>query len=130
MNLEQVSELDRLITASQVWPVTDVPFELCMDPSSNETTTVNLAHHIGPDTTDEEAINNHSSSFMAHIRTEAPLRCHANFSKNHPKNSTFKKYSLAYSKNFRVSVLFHGRETDHGSPNKNGCTSDPRHGAV
>ena len=52
-----------------------------MDPSSDEITTVNLAQHIGPDTTDEEAINNHFSSFMAHIRTEAPLRCHAKYCK-------------------------------------------------
>jgi hypothetical protein len=81
MNLERASELERLIGLSQVWPVTVVPFDLCMDPSSDETTTVNLAHHIGPDSTDEEAIKNHHSCFMAHIRTEAHLHCHTKYCK-------------------------------------------------
>jgi hypothetical protein len=40
-------------------------------------------------------------------------------SKNLQKISTFKKYSLAYSKILWFSVLFHGRELDHDTTQNN-----------
>jgi hypothetical protein len=73
MNLEQASDLERLIEVSQTWPITDVPFEVCMDPLLDETTTVNLAHHIGPDTNDETAIKEHLNAFKVDPRRHDPM---------------------------------------------------------
>ena len=73
MNLEHASDLERLIEVSQTWPITDVPFEVCMDPLLDETTTVNLAHHIEPDTNDETAIKEHLNAFKVDPRCRDPM---------------------------------------------------------
>jgi hypothetical protein len=53
---------------------------------------------------------------LASKKVSLSLQIH--FLKNRQKNSTFKKYSLAYSKILCPSTSFHGRLTDHGSPTK------------
>ena len=75
MNPEQESQLEALLEAAETWEITQVPFTVCMDPLSDETTSINLALHIGPSTADEAAAKVHTSRFKAHMAT-APHRRH------------------------------------------------------
>jgi hypothetical protein len=102
MDLDQENQLEMLIRAAESWSITHVPFDVCMDLSSDETTTVNLAVHIGPSTANEQSAKEHDASFKTFLRTVPENR--------HPIMAHRKMYlPPTYDKNnevYRKEVVF------------------------